>query len=174
MNAAKRRELILSYLKSSSTPTSASSLAALLKVSRQIIVSDVALLRAGGMNISATPRGYILSENDSDKSAHSFEGILACKHTAAQLQEELYTIVDFGAEIIDVTIEHSLYGQLSGKLNINSRYDADLFLEKIRNNADLPLSSLTEGIHLHKIGCKDKKTFDLIKESLDSKKMLIK
>ncbi|WP_312355701.1 transcription repressor NadR [Aminipila sp.] len=174
MNASKRRELILSYLKSSSTPTSASSLASLLKVSRQIIVSDVALLRAGGMNISATPRGYILSENDSDKSAHGFEGILACKHTAAQLQEELYTIVDFGAEIIDVTIEHSLYGQLSGKLNINSRYDADLFLEKIRNNADLPLSSLTEGIHLHKIGCKDKKTFELIKESLDSKRMLIK
>ncbi|QHI71859.1 transcription repressor NadR [Aminipila terrae] len=174
MNASKRRELIISHLKSSSVPTSASSLASLLKVSRQIIVSDVALLRAGGLDISATPRGYILSENDTAKSIHNFEGILACKHTAAQLREELYTIVDFGAEVIDVTIEHSLYGQLSGRLNLNSRYDIDLFLEKISNNSDLPLSCLTEGVHLHKVGCRDENTFNLIKQALESKNMLIK
>lgn len=174
MNANKRRELIISHLKSSSTPVSASNLASLLKVSRQIIVSDVALLRAGGKNITATPRGYVLSENDSNKSNHNYEGILACKHTSEQLQEELYTIVDFGAEVIDVTIEHTLYGQLSGKLNLTSRYDVNLFLAKIKNSSDLPLSSLTEGIHLHKIGCKDEHTFELIKQSLNSKDMLIK
>ncbi|QAT42099.1 transcription repressor NadR [Aminipila luticellarii] len=174
MNAAKRRERIISYLKSSSMPTSASHLASLLEVSRQIIVSDIALLRAGGVNISATPRGYILSEDGSAKSGHDFEGILACRHTSDQLREELYTIVDFGAEVLDVTIEHSLYGQLSGKLNLSSRYDVDLFLNKIQNNSDLPLSCLTEGIHLHKVGCRDEKTFQLIKKALESKNMLIK
>lgn len=174
MNASKRRELIILHLKSSPAPTSASNLASILKVSRQIIVSDVALLRAGGIDISATPKGYILSENDTTKSIHNFEGILACKHTADQLQDELYTIVDFGAEVLDVTIEHSLYGQLSGRLNIASRYDVDLFLDKIQNSADLPLSILTEGVHLHKIGCKDEKTYNLIKQALDSKNMLVK
>lgn len=174
MNAAKRRELIISHLKSSSVPISASSLATLLQVSRQIIVSDVAILRAGGMDISATPRGYIFSENDTTKINHNFEGILACKHTAEQLREELYTIVDFGAEVIDVTIEHSLYGQLSGRLNITSRYDVDLFLDKIQNSADLPLSILTEGVHLHKIGCRDENTYELIKQTLESKNILIK
>lgn len=174
MKADARRESIISHLQSSPMPVSASGLAALLKVSRQIIVSDVALLRAGGLNISATPRGYILSENDAGKSRHGFEGILPCKHTAAQLKEELYTMVDFGAEVIDVTIEHSLYGQLSGSLNLNSRYDVDLFTEKIESSADLPLSILTEGVHLHKIGCKDENTFELVKKALDDKKILIK
>lgn len=174
MNAGKRRETIVSQLKSSSTPISASSLASLLQVSRQIIVSDVALLRAGGVDISATPRGYILSENDTSKSKYNFEGIIACKHTSKQLKEELYTIVDFGAEVINVTIEHSLYGQLSGRLDLNSRYDVDIFLEKIKNSSDLPLSCLTEGIHLHKVGCKDEHTFKLMKEALDSKDMLVK
>ncbi len=174
MNAGERRELIISHLKSSSAPTSASSLATLLNVSRQIIVSDVAILRAGGMDISATPRGYILSEYDTAKNNHNFEGILACKHTADQLREELYTIVDFGAEVIDVTIEHSLYGQLSGRLNIISRYDVDVFLDKIKNSTDLPLSILTEGVHLHKIGCRDENTYELIKQTLESKNILIK
>ncbi|MPN15836.1 Transcription repressor NadR [bioreactor metagenome] len=73
-----------------------------------------------------------------------------------------------------MTIEHSLYGQLSGRLNITSRYDVDLFLDKIQNSADLPLSILTEGVHLHKIGCRDENTYELIKQTLESKNILIK
>ncbi|MFV0518063.1 MAG: transcription repressor NadR [Aminipila sp.] len=174
MNASERRDLIVSQLKSSLTPISASSLASMLQVSRQIIVSDVALLRAGGLDISATPRGYVLAQSDLDSNKHVFEGILACKHTSEQLKDELYTIVDFGAEVLDVTIEHSLYGQLSGSLNLNSRYDVDLFLDKIKNSTALPLSILTEGVHLHKIGCRDTKTFELIKDALDKKSILLK
>ncbi len=174
MNASERRDLIVSQLKSSLTPISASSLASMLQVSRQIIVSDVALLRAGGLDISATPRGYVLAQSDLDSNKHVFECILACKHTSEQLKDELYTIVDFGAEVLDVTIEHSLYGQLSGSLNLNSRYDVDLFLDKIKNSTALPLSIQTEGVHLHKIGCRDTKTFELIKDALDKKSILLK
>jgi transcriptional regulator of NAD metabolism len=173
MNAIERRDLIIRHLTTVNTPVSASSLASQLSVSRQIIVSDVALLRASGVDISATPRGYILTE-DEVTSEHAFIGILACKHTADQLKEELYTIVDFGAEVIDVTIEHSLYGQLSGRLDLGSRYEVDLFLKKVEEGTDLPLSILTEGIHLHKIGCREEKTFELIKQTLSEKDMLIK
>ncbi|QIB68471.1 transcription repressor NadR [Aminipila butyrica] len=173
MNTAQRRESILSHLKSHSTPVSAARLAGLLGVSRQIIVSDVALLRAGGADISATPRGYVLTGDGEPVSGHPFEGILACKHTDEQLQEELYTIVDFGGEVLDVTIEHALYGQLSGPLQLTSRYEVDLFLEKSQLQGDLPLSSLTEGVHLHRVGCRDEATFLRIKKALEEKHLLL-
>ena len=60
MNAAQRRDAILSILSAAEGSVSASQLAAQFNVSRQIIVGDVALLRAGGANISATPRGYVI------------------------------------------------------------------------------------------------------------------
>ncbi|MDE8735186.1 transcription repressor NadR [Eubacteriales bacterium DFI.9.88] len=167
MDANKRRSQILALLKKSQMPVSASSLAEQLSVSRQIIVGDVAILRASGAHISATPRGYVYEE---EASAFPYEGLLACRHSPDQLQEELYTIVDYGGFVIDVTIEHPLYGQLSGPLNIGSRYDVDLFIEKVEaaENAK-PLSVLTGGIHLHRIGCKDSAVFSLIKEKLDEK-----
>ena len=126
------------------------------------------MLRASGAQISATPRGYILESNPS--SPFAYEGILACKHSSDQLCDELYTIVDFGGFVIDVTIEHSLYGQLSGVLNIGSRYDADLFLKQVQDTENAkPLSALTGGIHLHRIGCKGQETFILIKQALIEK-----
>ena len=60
MNAAQRRERILTRLTGASEPMSASLLAGELGVSRQIVVGDVALLRAAGAQIDATPRGYQL------------------------------------------------------------------------------------------------------------------
>lgn len=167
MDAKKRRNEILDRLKQADTPISASFLAQQLSVSRQIIVGDVAILRAAGAHISATPRGYIF---DDKTGAFPYEGLLACRHTPEQLQDELYAIVDYGGFIIDVTIEHPIYGQLSGPLNLGSRYDVDLFLEKIRNAENArPLSVLTDGVHLHRIGCKDEKTFQLIKKVLSQK-----
>ncbi len=64
MNAAERRTKITHLLAQANGPLSATALAAQCGVSRQIIVGDVALLRAGGLAVLATPRGYIL-ENTS-------------------------------------------------------------------------------------------------------------
>ena len=164
MDAKKRREQILSMLEQAKTPVSASFLADRLSVSRQIIVGDVAILRASGAHIFATPRGYIYEDTSSD---FPYEGVLTCRHTPEQLRDELYTIVDYGGFIIDVTIEHPLYGELSAPLNIGSRYDADLFIKQISETADArPLSVLTGGAHLHRVGCRDSGTFDLITEKL--------
>lgn len=60
MHAEERRRAILNILRGSVHPVSASALAGQLSVSRQIIVGDIALLRAGGAEILATPRGYCL------------------------------------------------------------------------------------------------------------------
>lgn len=170
MNAQDRRKKILIKLINSQVPVSASSLADEYKVSRQIIVGDIALLRAGGHDITATPRGYVL---EGEETSHPFVGIIACKHTSEQLREELYTIVDFGGTVIDVTIEHSIYGQLSGQLNISSRYEADLFVESVSGESDKPLSTISGGIHLHKIGCKTEEIFEMIKSKLEEKGFIL-
>ena len=58
-SAKQRRKYIKDTLSSSSSPLTATYFAEKLSVSRQIIVSDVALLRASGLNILATPKGYL-------------------------------------------------------------------------------------------------------------------
>ena len=64
MDAASRRQAILDRLRTADRPVSASLLAAEQNVSRQIIVGDIAILRAGGAEISATPRGYVLPQEE--------------------------------------------------------------------------------------------------------------
>ena len=118
MNAAQRRKVILERLTEADAPLSASVLAGELGVSRQIVVGDVALLRASGTQIDATPRGYQLHP-----AARGYTGILACVHsTADQMREELYTVVDQGGIVVDVAVENPLYGELRGNLNLASRY----------------------------------------------------
>ena len=104
MNAAQRREKILEQLHGASAPISASALAAKLGVSRQIVVGDVALLRAGGAEIEATPRGYQFHPTPG-----GYTGILACVHrTADEMRTELYTVVDQGGVVVDVAVETRL------------------------------------------------------------------
>lgn len=171
MNAKERRNAIIDRLKKSDNAVSASVMAQQLSVSRQIIVGDIALLRASGMKISATPRGYILEE--SHTSAFPFTGLLPCKHSPEQTRGELYSIVDFGGYIINVIVEHPIYGQLTGPLDISSRHEVDLFIQNMSSHETAqPLSVITGGVHFHTIGCKSEKTFELIKNSLKDKGFL--
>ena len=105
MNAAQRRQMILERLTQTRLPVSAGVLAKELGVSRQIVVGDVALLRAGGAQIDATPRGYQLRG-----AAEGYTGILACAHsTVEQMRQELYTVVDNGGVVVDVSVDNALY-----------------------------------------------------------------
>ena len=135
MNAAQRRESILKRLSGAEAPVSASALAALLGVSRQIVVGDVALLRAGGAQIDARPG---LSAAPGGK---GYTAILACVHsTEDEMRTELYTVVDQGGTVVDVAVENSLYGEIRATLNLCNRYDVDNF---IRQAADVPESLLS-------------------------------
>lgn len=148
MEAASRRQAILDRLRTADRPVSASALAAGLNVSRQIIVGDIALLRAGGAEISATPRGYVLP-----RATDGITRTIACRHTLAQTGEELDILVDNGCTVLDVIVEHPVYGQLTGQLQISSRYDVEQFLARIRDSDAAPLSMLTGGLHLHTLCC---------------------
>ena len=155
MNAAQRRECILTRLSGAQNPVSASALAAELGVSRQIVVGDVALLRAGGAQIDATPRGYQLHPAEK-----GYTGILACVHrTEDEMRRELYTIVDQGGVAVDVAVENSLYGEIRANLNLASRYDVDTFLVQARSAPESLLSRMTGGVHLHTLRCPDRASF---------------
>lgn len=148
MEAASRRQAILDRLRTADRPVSASALAAGLNVSRQIIVGDIALLRAGGAEISATPRGYVLP-----RATDGITRTIACRHTLAQTGQELDILVDNGCTVLDVIVEHPVYGQLTGQLQISIRYDVEQFLARIRDSDAAPLSMLTGGLHLHTLCC---------------------
>lgn len=160
--SVKRREEILKILKQSKEPVSASVLAGRFSVSRQIIVGDIALLRAAAHEISATPRGYILQKGPTERETFT----IACRHDDQLLAQELYTVVDNGCGLLDVIVEHPLYGQISGSLQIFSRYDADLFLRKLEENRANPLCALTGGVHLHTLSCPSEEACQRVREGL--------
>jgi transcriptional regulator of NAD metabolism len=126
---------------------SGAELAEQFEVSRQCVVQDIAILRAGGTEIVATPRGYRLP--DATKLAH--REILACDHPPERTEEELQILVDHGVKIIDVIVEHPLYGELRGSLMLESRADVQDFLQQMCTKKASLLSSLTGGIHLHTV-----------------------
>ena len=168
MNAAQRREKILQQLHGASAPISASALAAKLGVSRQIVVGDVALLRAGGAQIDATPRGYQLHPAEK-----GYTGILACVHrTEDEMRRELYTIVDQGGVAVDVAVENSLYGEIRATLNLCNRYDVDNFIRQAADAPESLLSWMTGGVHLHTLRCPDRASFERIRAELDRQGLL--
>ena len=167
MTAKERREAILSHLKESKAPACAAALAGLLGVSRQVIVGDVALLRAGGAQIVSTSRGYMISPE---------EGLVhqvVCHHTPQQTREELYTMVDCGCTVLDVTVEHPVYGEITAALQLACRYDVDEFVRKMQENAAQPLSLLTEGLHFHRLSVPDEAAFTRVCDALRHLGMLL-
>lgn len=169
MTGEKRRQIILEKLKTSDVPVSATAFADEFGVTRQIVVADVALLRASGYPIRAEHKGYVIDKQDSD-------GIIkriVVKHGKDNLVDELYAIVDNGGKVVDVVVEHSVYGKLSGELNLASRYDVDCFVQKVNDTGACPLSLLTEGLHVHTIAVKDEQSFERIKTQLDKLGILI-
>ena len=166
MTSAQRRDAILQQLHTSEKPISATALAAQLGVSRQVIVGDVALLRAGGVDIQATPRGYVMGADRPGITA-----VLPCVHSREDMARELYIMVDHGAEVLDVSVEHPVYGQLTGQLLLRSRYDVDQFLAKAEGCA--PLSALTGGIHLHTVRCPDEDTLHRVTSTLQTEGYLL-
>lgn len=167
MDASERRETIRRALRESDAPVSAGAFARRLGVSRQVIVGDVALLRAAGAPIAATPRGYVMQEG-----RKGLVETIACCHDRESITREMYAVVDNGCAILDVTVEHAVYGQISGQLHAFSRYDVDSFVKKLAKSGSLPLCDLTGGVHLHTILCPDEAAYRRVLEKLKEERLL--
>lgn len=164
---ARRREL-LRLIAESHNPISGTKLAQKLHVSRQVIVQDVALLRASKYPIFATNRGYVLLQNY----AHHVTRVIRVKHDSRQIEEELNIIVDCGARVLDVIIEHEVYGVIRADLKVASRQEVKLFLNDLSKNQTKPLTDLTNGIHSHTIEAKSEEILDLVEKMLKEKEFL--
>ena len=171
LDGEQRREEILRLLLESSRPVSGTELARILGVSRQVIVQDVALLRATTKNILSTNKGYLFFEPQ--KESELCKETLCVRHTTEQVLDEFYTIVDLGGKILDVVVEHDLYGQIAVDLIIANRQDAEEFFAKMQNSRVKPLKELTQDVHYHTIVAKDEAAMERIKQALLQKGYLL-
>jgi len=165
MDATQRRDAILEVINQGSAPVSASALAKKLNVSRQVIVGDIALLRAKGNEIIATARGYMIPE---PRELNQYIGKIACYHDADSTIAELYTIVDLKAVVVNVIVEHDIYGEITGQLNIKSRDDVNVFIDRVKSSEVKLLSELKSGVHVHTIACRDKTHFEQVYHALEA------
>lgn len=171
MSSRDRRSMILEVLKEEGKPINGSSLAKRFEVSRQVIVQDIALLRAQGENIIATPQGYLIPIIANDKKL--IKTIVSKHQGYEKMGEELQIMIDFGARVLDVIVEHPVYGEIKGLLDISNKQDLDEFLKKISNQKAEPLSTLTEGVHIHTLEIESEMNFEKMRKALKEKGYLI-
>lgn len=165
MTQEERRTKILTLLQGTSTPLTGSYLSNVLGVTRQIIVGDVAVLRARGEQIVATPRGYFIYQPKSHSLHHS---TIAVRHRgdSETLAHELNLVVDLGGTVLDVTVEHPLYGELTANLQLASRADVAQFIARKQELQAEPLLVLTDGYHLHRIEAPTGEVMAAIRDAL--------
>ena len=165
----ERKQKLMEILLKSDKPVSGSYLADKFGVTRQIIVKDIALLRAEGNNIMSTTRGYITDKNKSVAKKEVW-----VNHSADKIADELETIVDLGGRVLNTYIDHPAYGSFGETLNVKSRRDVDEFVNKIALTGCEPLLKLTNGPHAHVIEADSEERLDEIISALDKKGYLIK
>jgi len=163
MDGKARRSKIIELVRKSDKPVSGTFLANQLNVSRQVVVTDIALIRANGVNIISTNRGYIINSDSRCKR------IIKSHHTDEQILEELYIIVDNGGCAENTIINHRYYNRLEAPLNVSSRREARVFMDAIESGKSRSLGSATSGYHYHVISADDEATLDIIEEELKAK-----
>ena len=162
MTAEERRKGVWQILSQSPQPVSATALARKFGVSRQIIVGDMALLKARGLPVVSTPRGYYLTEQE----GKGYRKTLVCCHDRSHTAEELEMIISAGGMVHNVSVEHEVYGTLTAGLEIRNREDIRAFIERMKTKNAPLLSSMSGGIHSHLVETKEKKEMDRVEEAL--------
>ena len=168
MSGEERRGKIIQALKNSDKAVSATTLAKEFDVSRQVIVQDVALLRANGKNIFSTNRGYLIQEDEETTR------VFKVQHEDDEVEKELTTIVDLGGTVEDVFVYHKVYGVLRAEMNIKSRMDIRNYMEEIRSGKSSLLKNVTSGYHYHTVRAERVEILDMIQEELQTKGLLAK
>ena len=169
MSGQKRREEIIRKLSHAASPVSGETLAKEFSVSRQVIVQDIALIRALGYDIISTNRGYLIQGKTNVCSR-----VFKVKHTEEEVADELNLFVDAGGKVCDVFIYHKVYGVVQAKLDIRSRLDVQKYMKEIQSGKSSLLSKVTSGYHYHTVEADSEEVLDLIQEALNERGFLAK
>lgn len=162
----QRRQTILDLLRRAQQPVPGARLARRLGVTRQVVVQDVTVLRAAGVPILATPRGYLWVEVGGARALYPYRRVLAVSHPAEAIEAELNAVVDMGGRVVDVVVEHPVYGELRGWVMAASRADVQDFVRRLRAGGAGPLLTLTGGPHLHTIEAPSRERLGAIEATL--------
>ena len=160
MTTSERRAKILKILQMSSQPVAGKEFAAKFGVSRQVIVQDMAVLRASTPGILSTTRGYSLQKE------------LLCTrefklwHPQEETSRELNLIVDCGGSVKNTSISHRVYGRVTVDMDIHSRQDVAEFIDNLKDSQSSVLSSATSGYHYHLVEAASEERLDLIEQRL--------
>ncbi len=167
MKPYERRKELTSILCSEKGAVSGSKLAKELNCSRQIIVSDIAILKASGYDIISTNRGYIIN------SSPLLEKVFKVKHTSEETKEELNLIVGLGGIVADVFVWHKVYGKIKADLNIFSSLGIDKFIEGIKSGKSTELMNITDGYHYHTVKADSLETLNRIEYELNQRNFIV-
>ena len=167
MKAENRRKEMIAYLLSQEKPISGSELSARFGVSRQIIVQDISLLKAQGYEILSTHSGYIVHQTP------LAERVFKVRHTTGETEDELNTVVDLGATVVDVFVWHKVYGKVSANLNIFSRLHVKQFIEGVRSGKSSELMNITGGYHYHTVRAESEAVLDTVAAALSQKGYIV-
>ena len=171
MTGLQRRTYILQMLKQQGAPLSGTALAKACGVSRQVIVQDIALIRAEHRGILSTNKGYLYRPDSAGNTQP--KRVFFVKHTTDQVLDEFLSVTELGGTVLDVAVEHELYGQIRVDLLIESSDDARDFNQRLRACRDNPLKVLTDECHCHSVAAPSEKLLDLIEKELREKGYLL-
>lgn len=166
MTGAERRKALLAMMRETEKPLSGTALGKRTGVSRQVVVQDMALLRTEGYPIISTARGYLM------EASKGCTRLFKVCHTNEQVEDELITIVDLGGTVVNVMVNHRIYGKLDAQLNIKNRRDVAKFLDDINTGKSTPLLNVTSGYHFHLVSAETEDVLDEIEEALREKNYL--
>ena len=175
MTGEERRTEIVRILSDATEPVSGTQLAEHFDVSRQVIVQDIALLRAKNIDIISGKKGYIV-KNNTDKpetsgdgnnysEARQFSRIFKVIHDDKDVEKELTLIVDLGGRIQDVFVYHKIYGVIRGELNISTE-DVANYMKNLNSGKSSMLKNVTSGFHYHTVYAVSELMLDVIQEKL--------
>lgn len=167
LTGENRRIHILQMLKSQPQPLSGTALAKAFGVSRQVIVQDIALMRAENHSILSTNKGYIYRTDGIEDELP--KRVIFVRHSTDQVLDEFMTVIELGGRILDVAVEHELYGQIRVDLLIENVQDAQDFVKRLSCCKDNPLKVLTDDCHFHTVSAPSERLLDLIEQEFQAK-----
>lgn len=166
MSGEQRREKLLAILQEADHPISGTALAKILAVSRQVVVQDIALLRAGNQEIISTCRGYMI------RKTKLCQRIFKVHHSDEEMEEELNLFVDLGGRVEDEFVYHKVYDVIRVKMELKSRRDVKEYLEQLRSGISKPLKDVTSDFHYHTVTAESEQILDQIQEELQKRGFL--